>query len=76
MSQIWININKNPNLDQKYWFTIHSSNGKTLTHSENYYNKKDCIDSAVLIKQHASMSIIYDETGDIISLDTNDRIIG
>lgn len=63
MSKIWIDINKNTNTPQKYWFTIHTS-GNKLAHSEMYHNKKDCISAANLITVNAGEAVLYDETGE------------
>jgi len=74
MTAIWIDIHKNPNAVQKYWFTIRSEHDK-LAHSEMYANKADCISSAKLIRTSAGSATIYDETGDVISTDVKDLII-
>jgi len=74
MTNIWFDIHKNPTTTQKYWFTIRTEHDK-LAHSEMYANKQDCIDTAKLIKGAASNANIYDETGDIKSINPIDRII-
>lgn len=74
MSKIWIDINKNPDAVQKYWFAIHSENNK-LAHSEMYANKADCIQTAKLIVAHAKDAVLYDETGAIQSNNIRDKMI-
>jgi uncharacterized protein YegP (UPF0339 family) len=74
MSKIWIDIHKNINATQKYWFTI-ETNGNKLAHSEMYYNKSDCISAAKLIVEHAGDAVVYDETGDIKSTDIHAKMI-
>lgn len=75
MSRIWIDIHKNDQAVQKYWFTIRTQHNK-LAHSEMYNNKSDCIATAKLIIAKADNAVIYDETGDIKSADIADRVIG
>ena len=74
MSKIWIDIHKNSETAQKYWFTIRTQHNK-LAHSEMYNNKSDCISTAKLIVEEAGNAVIYDETGDIKSTNIQTRII-
>ena len=74
MSTVWIDIHKNPNVTQKFWFVIRTKTDK-LAHSEMYTNKSDCVAAAKLIRASASGALIYDETGAIQSDDVNDKII-
>lgn len=72
MSKIWIDINKNANTPQRYWFTIETK-GNKLAHSEMYYNKSDCLNAANLIIIHAGDAVIYDETGEARSDSLEDK---
>lgn len=74
MSKIWIDIHKNQNTPQKYWFVIRAKNDR-LAHSEMYVNKSDCIQTAKLVVAHAADAVIYDETGAIQSDNIRDKII-
>ncbi|HSW98925.1 MAG TPA: DUF1508 domain-containing protein [Candidatus Saccharimonadales bacterium] len=72
MSKIWIDILKNSNTPQKYWFTIHAHSNK-LAHSEMYHNKNDCIEAAMLIVNNAGEAVVYDETGEAKSDSLDDK---
>lgn len=74
MTKIWFDIHKNTQTPQKYWFTI-TTQHDILAHSEMYANKTDCIHAAKIIQLGASVAIIYDETGDVKSVDIKDRMI-
>lgn len=41
-------------LRQRYHFSIKSSNGRILCHSEQYCNLKDCTDAFILIQQQVA----------------------
>lgn len=65
MSTVWIDIKKNPNVAQKYWFVIRTKTD-ILAHSEMYANKSDCVATAKLIKATAGSAVVYDETGEVV----------
>ena len=47
---------------QPYFFNIVASNGRTLAHSESYYNKQDAVHAAQVIMAEAATATIDDAT--------------
>lgn len=42
----------------QYFFRIESSNGRTLAHSETYWNRSDAVSAAQLIKSQAGSATV------------------
>jgi len=57
-----IKITKRWWLRQRWHFTIIAKNGKKLAQSENYNNRKDCLDTIYLLQKELSNSrIVFEE---------------
>lgn len=65
MAKVEYRLFKNPQAAQPYhWTVVSTGNWKTLAHSENYANRQDAIDAALLVRDNSAGADFMDHTGD------------